>query len=277
MAEFPALPLWTDAFLSDTMHLDATETGAYLLLLMTAWRRPNNDLPNDDVQLRRFARVSAKEWRTIKPRVLKFWSLTPEDTWRQKRLDKERDWRRTNSKKKQNAAHARWAKPLENKKVLDADGPPVHAPRTSNPIHNHNQESQETLSFALESAKSDGWPNDYRDVFWKTYPHKVGKKPALAKLDRCRKRGVVWAELIGGVERYIREKPPHQSWLNPETFFNQERWADQRAPQGGQNGRTKDPLIAELDQLLEESIAEDADRAARENPLQCLPARPIRG
>jgi hypothetical protein len=41
MAEFPALPLWTDAYLGDTRHLSQSEHGAYLLLLITAWRTPN--------------------------------------------------------------------------------------------------------------------------------------------------------------------------------------------------------------------------------------------
>jgi uncharacterized protein YdaU (DUF1376 family) len=275
MADFPALPLWTDAFLADTTHLDATETGAYMLLLMTAWRRPNNDLPDDDVQLRRFARTPPVKWRKIKPRVMIFWELK-NGVWRQKRLDKERNRVKKNSEKKRTAAHTRWAKPLETNKPASASASSVHASRISNHIQNHIQESQETLSFALEGAKDDGWPNDYRDVFWKAYPHKVGKKPALAKLDRCRKRGVAWAELIGGVERYLREKPPHQSWLNPETFFNQERWADQRAPEGdkqnGKNNQNRSAIDA-WDRLREKATGDDSDEG--EDAILILPPRPV--
>ena len=57
MAEFPALPLFTDALLGDTTHLDATEFGAYLLMLIVAWRSPDCALPDDD---RYLARKSAQ-------------------------------------------------------------------------------------------------------------------------------------------------------------------------------------------------------------------------
>lgn len=39
MAEFPALPLWTDAYLADTAHLSYEEHGLYFHILMTMWRR----------------------------------------------------------------------------------------------------------------------------------------------------------------------------------------------------------------------------------------------
>lgn len=107
MAEFPALNLWTDAFLSDTMHLDAAETGAYLLLLMAAWRRPNNDLPDDDQQLARFARMTAKQWTAHRFRVMAFWTLV-DGCWRQKKLDSVRAATRKKSDKARVAANARW-------------------------------------------------------------------------------------------------------------------------------------------------------------------------
>ena len=63
MAEFPALPLWTDAYLADTTHLSTIEHGAYLLLLMTAWRTKECCLPDDDKLLSRYARLTAAQWR----------------------------------------------------------------------------------------------------------------------------------------------------------------------------------------------------------------------
>lgn len=77
----------------------------------------------------------------------------------------------------------------------------------------------------------DGWPEDFREQFWNCYPNKVGKPKALTKLEGIRKRGVLvpFEALMAGLDRYIRDKPPDRQWLNPETFLNQERWADQPA------------------------------------------------
>ncbi|WP_198019042.1 YdaU family protein [Azorhizobium doebereinerae] len=82
------LPLFTDAFIADTGHLTAQETGAYVLLLMVAWRTDGCCLPDDDVSLARWARVSMKTWDRIRPRVMAFWSLV-DGSWTQKRLTKE--------------------------------------------------------------------------------------------------------------------------------------------------------------------------------------------
>jgi len=91
MAEFPSLPLFTDAYLADTRHLSATEHGAYLLLLMMAWRTPDCRLPDDDAKLAKWACVDARTWKRIKPTIMEFW--TPESgTWTQRRLAKEREY-----------------------------------------------------------------------------------------------------------------------------------------------------------------------------------------
>jgi uncharacterized protein YdaU (DUF1376 family) len=90
MSKFPHLPLFTDAFIADTTHLNATETGAYLLLLMTAWRSPDCRLPDDDKKLARWARVDPRAWHKLKPVVMEFWALT-DGFWTQKRLLSERD------------------------------------------------------------------------------------------------------------------------------------------------------------------------------------------
>lgn len=47
MAEFPALPLWTDALLADAGHLSDAAFGCYLRVLILMWRTPGCRVPND--------------------------------------------------------------------------------------------------------------------------------------------------------------------------------------------------------------------------------------
>jgi uncharacterized protein YdaU (DUF1376 family) len=89
MAEFPALPLWTDAYLGDTTHLTTIEHGAYLLLLMTAWRTRDCALPDDDRLLARYARLNAHQWKRMRPILEPFFAIS-EGVWRQGRLTDER-------------------------------------------------------------------------------------------------------------------------------------------------------------------------------------------
>lgn len=89
MAEYPALQLWTDAYLADTTDLSAEEHGVYLLLLMAAWRSPECSLPDDDLRLARMARVGKKKWVKMRPIMERFFTVDDRG-WTQKRLLKER-------------------------------------------------------------------------------------------------------------------------------------------------------------------------------------------
>jgi uncharacterized protein YdaU (DUF1376 family) len=115
MSAFPSLPLFTDAFLADTGHLTAHQTGVYLLLLMVAWRSPGCGLPDDDVKLARWARCDARTWKQTKPVVMEFWTLD-DGYWTQKRLSSER---RTVSERaeraRSNGQHGGRPKSLKNK------------------------------------------------------------------------------------------------------------------------------------------------------------------
>ena len=86
MAEFPALPIWTDALLGDTQHLSAEQFGAYMLMLVVAWRAPDNALPDDDRQLAQITRLTPAKWKINAPILRAFWSV---DNYRlrQKKLD----------------------------------------------------------------------------------------------------------------------------------------------------------------------------------------------
>lgn len=92
MAEYPHLPLFTDAFIADTIHLNAEQTGAYLMLLMVAWRTKECALPDDDNVLARYARMEKRKWMANKSVILSFWKKNSEGLLYQQRLRDERNF-----------------------------------------------------------------------------------------------------------------------------------------------------------------------------------------
>ena len=85
MDEYPGLMLWTDSYLSDTTHLTTQEHGAYLLLMMAAWRTPSCSLPDNDRRLARMAGVGIVRWRSLRPVMEELWDIE-NGSWTQKRL-----------------------------------------------------------------------------------------------------------------------------------------------------------------------------------------------
>lgn len=120
MADYPSLPIWTDAFIADTMHLDAAETGAYIMLIICAWRSPDCAIPNDDKKLARMARCSDRQWKQLRETVLGFWALGDDGMLRQKRLTSVREnVEKTVAQRRESGARGGHAKALKN------NGPPV--------------------------------------------------------------------------------------------------------------------------------------------------------
>jgi uncharacterized protein YdaU (DUF1376 family) len=170
MSAFPSLPLFTDAFIADTGHLTAQETGAYMMLLMVAWRSSECHLPDDDEKLARWARVDRRTWLRIKPTVMEFWTLR-DGFWTQKRLSSERD---IVSKRadvaRSNGKHGGRPKSLENN---DPDNPPGSSRVTHrkapnpNPIIPSSLRSEGAHARGDEVAKTPidpDWQPDERDV-----------------------------------------------------------------------------------------------------------------
>jgi uncharacterized protein YdaU (DUF1376 family) len=89
MAEFPALPIFTDALIADTVHLTDAEFGCYMRLLIFAWRTPECRLPNNDLRLRTMLGLTPKRWATVKPVLMAFF-IEVDDSLIQKKLSKVR-------------------------------------------------------------------------------------------------------------------------------------------------------------------------------------------
>ncbi len=163
MADYPALPLWTDAYLADTMHLNCTESGAYLHLLISAWRTPDCSLPNDDKKLALFAKCTPRQWKTIRPVLEEFFTIS-DNIWLQKRLTRERlrvsaivEQRKTAGKasalKRKETGSTPVATPLPNRPTE----PPTGEPRK---ISTHNQIHNQIHNDPLNGEDADDKPRE---------------------------------------------------------------------------------------------------------------------
>lgn len=102
-----AIPLFADAYLADTMHLTTEEHGAYMLLLMAAWRSDDCSLINDDRKLARITGLSTRKWNAIKDTILEFWTVENDRIFNS-RLRKERSYVDKKSASNRKNAEKRW-------------------------------------------------------------------------------------------------------------------------------------------------------------------------
>lgn len=156
MAEYPYMPLFVDAYLADTTHLSTTEHGAYMLLLMAAWRRPGCDLPDDDVKLAKIAKQPLTNWlRRIRPALAEFFQIG-DGVWRQKRQAKERAHIAAVTEKRRDAARVRHAdKPLKPNGAAPANAPPHAGANADKPTPTE----EETESYPTKQSLSRSTEN----------------------------------------------------------------------------------------------------------------------
>ncbi|WP_298257929.1 DUF1376 domain-containing protein [Bradyrhizobium sp.] len=77
------MPLYVGDYLGDTGHLTTAQHGAYLLLMMHYWRK--GELPDDDRQLSKIAKLPLKTWSNYRPVLQQFFH----SGWKHKRIDAE--------------------------------------------------------------------------------------------------------------------------------------------------------------------------------------------
>lgn len=242
MAEFPALPLWTDAYLGDTTHLTTIEHGAYLLLLFTAWRTPTYDLPDDDKILARYCRLTLGQWLRIRGTILAYWKLKG-GRWYNGRLLDERDAVRRKVAQRSDAGKASALKRLHRSSTSvqrDAnENPTSKATATATP-----KEEESILPDKPGLSKPKVIPEDF-EQFWKAYPtdKNMPKKAALKQwLKLTSEKRIAATGAIPGFLRYCAEN----KWYRPiyaDRFLSQEKFEGY----AGEKVQTKDEIAATLD------------------------------
>jgi uncharacterized protein YdaU (DUF1376 family) len=220
MPDYNMMPVWTDAYLADTGHLTTTEHGAYLLLLMAAWRSPNCDLPDDDKTLSKYCRMTPSQWRRS-GETLKAFFYVLDGRLRQKKLDAVRQKTQDLSDSRSKSGHTGGvASGLVRKKTAEA--------RAS--FETKQNEATVTKKITeIDTDVSISPPNGFAD-WWEIYPRKVGKgaakkqyKTALKKADTddIQNATIAFAKTVEGKDpNFI----PH-----PATWLSQERWTDDQS------------------------------------------------
>jgi len=224
----PYMQLYVADYLGDTQHLTTEQHGAYMLLLMTMWRQ-GGSLPEDDRMLARVARVSARRWHLIRAEVMAFFDVE-DGKVTQKRLVEE--YQKAVSKSEKRSVCGKLggdAKALKDRGLASAKA-------KQKPQHSSEPEPdrEDTNASSLKRASAQH-AQEFAEVFWPRFPNKTGKPKALTSFLTARKSASL-EEIVTGLDRYIAAKPPDRQWLNPTTFLNQQRWADEPAQiTGGQH------------------------------------------
>jgi len=137
MSKRPWMPLYIGDYLADTGHLSARDHGSYLLLIMHYWQ--NDGLPADDRKLARIAKVSWREWPSLRETMQDFFS--PE--WRHERIEQELEKVRSISSKRSASAKQRHSNSSANGVQKDTH------------LHSHSQRKKDAANAAPESSTEE--------------------------------------------------------------------------------------------------------------------------
>lgn len=143
---------------------------------------------------------------------------------------------------------------------LSIDNPPNNSPQESPPERKPLAVARSSRSDAAELLM------EFEGEFWRAWPNKTAKPTALKAFLAARKAGYGLAEILAGVQRYVRDKPPDRPWLHPSTFLNQRRWEDQPAPvqTGPPRGDRHGGIAALMRETMDAMRLDDERRDAKQ-------------
>lgn len=229
MAKTPKLTFWTDAYLTDTLHLTTEEHGAYFLLLLAAWQQKSCSLPNNDRKLAAVCRLSTHKWNRIKETILEFWTVEDGRIYNPK-LSKERAYyEKFCAKRSKNFNGPLPEQPIENKQsgVSNRADPYYLLPRDKKEIDKSISKKAENRvveesEFPVDwfpkfcSPKSDSrkiesrWDDKQREkVFQDFKKYHVGHKTKFKNWQRA------WGTWVINTERFNRGKS-NNGWQQPD-------------------------------------------------------------
>jgi uncharacterized protein YdaU (DUF1376 family) len=221
----PYYPRYPRDFLDGTASMSFELKGAYSILLDVIYAQDGR-CPDNDRYVAGLLGCSVRAWRVYKNLLVEIGKINVDNGIISNfRADKELVKSRLyQEQQRQNG--------LKPKKISEVEKPSL------------NQTKTESKPYILDTNVSNTnarEPLGDFETFWKAWPHKVGKPAAVKSYQSAIKRGHSHEQVMEGLRRYIRGKPPDRSWLNPATFLNQERYNDE--PASSHNNQTNHTTI----------------------------------
>lgn len=253
-------PLSIAEYIADTQHLDCTQHGAYLLLMM-AMRRVGGWLPDDERTLANICKVTVTRWRRICGPIRDL-LLVENGRISQGRVLRDIETAKITSAK--NSANGRYggiAKSLKTQgpNVANATISPAARQESENPTPYILSESLFEIQDSKKERKTESpalrsdWPTGYADQFWALYPYRVDKQATLKILERMARQGnVSWEVLLSGVRRYAASVAGTEKRFikHPPRWLNAGCWDDEdpppRDPSRSEFGHPSAPSFADI-------------------------------
>jgi len=210
MNSLPYMQLYVNDYLADTAHLNATQHGAYILLLMNYWQQ-GKPLNNSRERLAFVARMTPEEWEDNREILAEFFWIDG-DIWTHARV--ENDLAKVREKSEKASVSAKQAFAKRSLGVRSAT---------------HEQSPIYTDSDTDTDTKKDIYTEDF-EKFWNTYPIKVGKGAAMKAWVKAIKKTTAEV-IVEGADRYARDPNRDPSFTaHPATWLNGDRWLDSPLP-----------------------------------------------
>lgn len=176
------MPLYVGDYLADTSHLNTTQHGAYLLLIMHYWRA--GKLIADEKQLSSIARLPLERWRKISPIIQSFFEIR-DGFWIHSRVEKELSAARSKYERRANSGRLGGLG-----KAKKFSGNARSPPEQCSTNHNHNHIKEVLTSSDAPSASRDVRA-DLFSTGLRLLAEITGKTP-----DSCRSTIGKWLKLV---------------------------------------------------------------------------------
>ena len=219
MTSLPYMQLYVSDYLADTAHLNAAQNGAYLLLLMNYWQR-GKPLDNAGDRLAFVARMSPEEWEDNREILAEFFWID-EDVWTHARVENDLAKVREKSEQSSKAGQKSALKREMNDRLTESESE----------SNDRSTDVQRPFNHKDKDKDKDKDNSQAFEIFWQTYPIKVGKATAMRSWIKALKRGTAEV-IIEGAERYAKDPNRDPAFTaHPATWLNGDRWLDSPLPQ----------------------------------------------